>query len=230
VITFKRFVREAVLPQQQQAQAQAPTQGGGRVTQTPGAVRNLPLSQALVNTIERGLAGTGLNWHSYSGGQPPLGSGGRRVGSTRHDNGRASDGNFKDASTGQVLNGNNQQDRQRIATALGRLRQVGIQGIGWGPGYMGTRGFHIDIVSPANVWGEGGRSANAHSWVRQAAGGSVAPPVGGANSDSGEGDSEEEGEGGQPPEPTEYESPMQALAAMDQAFNTVATYGSRMFQ
>ena len=226
MITFKRFVREAVLPQQQ---TQAPAQGGGTVTQTPGAVRNLPLSQALVNTIERGLAGTGLNWHSYSGGQPPKGSGGRRVGSTRHDNGRASDGNFKDAATGRVLDGNNSQDRQRIASALSRLRQVGIQGIGWGPGYMGSRGFHIDIVSPANVWGEGGRSANAHAWVRQAAGGSVAPPIAGPASDTPDGDLEEEGgggEGSQPPsEPSEFSSPTAAIDAINQAVNAIRTYG-----
>jgi len=177
VTTFKRFLKEAVLPQQQTATQS--NLGGGVVTQQPGATRNLPLASGLVATIQRGLAGTGLNWHSYSGGQPPKGSGRKRVGSTRHDNGRASDGYFKDARTGRVLDAANLQDRQRIAGALGKLRQSGIQGIGWGPGYMGTKNFHIDIVTPAVVWGEGGRSANSHAWVRAAAGGSVPPPTGG---------------------------------------------------
>lgn len=165
MVNFKSFLKEAVLPQQAQ-------QGGGRVTQTPGATRNLPLSQSLVSTIQRGLVGTGLDWHSYSGGQPAKGSGGKRVGSTRHDNGNASDGYFKDAATGRVLDAANEQDKQRIAGALGKLRQAGIQGIGWGPGYMGTKNFHLDVVSP-QIWGEGGRSANAHRWVIAAAGGSV---------------------------------------------------------
>lgn len=187
--SFKQFVNEAVLGER-----------GGKVTQTPGSVRNLPLSQGLVSTIERGLAGTGLNWHSYSGGQPAAGSGGKRVGSTRHDNGRASDGYFKDAVTGKTLDGNNPQDRERISVALGKLRQAGIQGIGWGPGYMGTKNFHLDIVTP-EIWGEGGRSANAHSWVVTAAGGSVTAPASGgvANQPSREpgapeGDEEEENE------------------------------------
>ena len=175
MITFRRFLKEAVLPQQQTATQ--PNLGGGIVTQQPGATRNLPLAQGLVATIQKGLVGTGLNWHSYSGGQPPKGSGGRRVGSTRHDNGMASDGYFKDAGTGRVLDAANMQDRQRIAGALGKLRQAGIQGIGWGPGYMGTKNFHIDISGPAGVWGEGGRSANAHAWVTAAAGGTVPPPV-----------------------------------------------------
>lgn len=179
MITFRRFVREAVLPQQQAIQT--PNQGGGVVTQQPGATRNLPLASGLVSTIQRGLAGTGLNWHSYSGGQPPKGSGGGRVGSHRHDNGRASDGYFKDAATGRVLDAANMQDRQRIAGALGKLRQAGIQGIGWGPGYMGTKNFHIDIVTP-EIWGEGGRSANAHGWVIQAAGGNVPAPTAGSAS------------------------------------------------
>lgn len=172
--TFKRFFKEAVLPQQ----TKQVTQGGGKVTQSPGATRNLPLSQGLVAAIQKGLAGTGLDWHSYSGGQPAKGSGGKRVGSTRHDNGRASDGYFKDAATGRVLDGNNTQDRQRIAAALGKLRQSGIQGIGWGAGYMGTKNFHLDIVSP-EIWGAGGKSSNAAPWVVAAAGGSVLPPASG---------------------------------------------------
>lgn len=185
--TFRQYINEAVL-------------NGGNVTQTPGAIRNLPLSENLVNTIKSGLQGTGLDWHSYSGGQPPRGSGGRRIGSHRHDNGRASDGYFKDATTGKVLDGANADDRERLSQALSKLRQSGIQGIGWGPGYMGTRNFHLDIVSP-EIWGEGGRSANAHRWVVAAAGGSVAPPSGGGrteeedqprSSDEPEGDSQEE--------------------------------------
>lgn len=225
--TFKRFVKEAVFPQQQNQAAQGA--GGGRVTQTPGATRNLPLSQGLVSTIERGLAGTGLNWHSYSGGQPARGSGGKRVGSTRHDNGRASDGYFKDAATGRVLDGNNPQDRQRISGALAKLRQAGIQGIGWGPGYMGTRNFHIDIVSP-EIWGEGGRSANAHSWVVAAAGGSIAPPAPGetsGGSQTAQGSTTPGGEGGAASQgggSTDYSDPAQAWGAINQAVSDLTSF------
>ncbi len=230
--TFKRFIREAVLQPSQQT-AQTPSQGGGVVTQQPGATRSLPLASGLVSTIQKGLAGTGLNWHSYSGGQPAKGSGGKRVGSTRHDNGRASDGYFKDAATGRVLDGNNQQDRQRIAAALGKLRQSGIQGIGWGPGYMGTKNFHLDIVSP-EIWGEGGRSASAHQWVVSAAGGNVAAPGAGSMTPGSDGT-----QGTQPGSQTpgdqtaggsgsgggvDYESPTAALGAIGQALGQFSNF------
>lgn len=229
--TFKRFFREAVLQPGQQA-TQTPNQGGGIVTQQPGATRNLPLSQGLVAAIQKGLAGTGLNWHSYSGGQPAKGSGGRRVGSTRHDNGRASDGYFKDAASGRILDASNGQDRQRISGALGKLRQSGIQGIGWGPGYMGSKNFHIDIVSP-EIWGEGGRSANAHQWVVAAAGGSVAAPAGGTTPTGGE--SGGDGTSSLPPGSGENQSqsggkeeflnPQAAVDAAMGAIGQLASYG-----
>jgi hypothetical protein len=228
VTTFSKFVREAVLQPQQTAQA--PQQGGGVVTQQPGATRNLPLATGLVSTIQRGLAGTGLNWHSYSGGQPAKGSGGKRVGSTRHDNGRASDGYFKDAATGRVLDANNAQDRQRIAGALGKLRQAGIQGIGWGPGYMGSKNFHLDIVSP-EIWGEGGRSASAHQWVIAAAGGNVAAPGAGSMPPGPDGTQPGaqtpgtqaaggQGSGGG----VDYDSPMAAWGAIDQAVGQLSNF------
>lgn len=227
--TFKRFVKEAVLQPKQQT-SQTPSQGGGGVvTQTPGATRSLPLASGLVSTIQRGLAGTGLNWHSYSGGQPAKGSGGARVGSTRHDNGRASDGYFKDAATGRVLDAANGQDRQRIAVALGKLRQAGIQGIGWGPGYMGSKNFHLDIATPA-IWGEGGRSASAHKWVIDAAGGTVTAPDAGSMP-PGEGGASgtqtasqtpggESGGGGS----VDYETPQAALGAIGQAVTTLSDF------
>jgi hypothetical protein len=226
VNTFRRFVREAVLQPTQSSSAQA----GGIVTQQPGATRNLPLASGLVSAIQRGLAGTGLNWHSYSGGQPAKGSGGRRVGSTRHDNGRASDGYFKDAATGRALDANNAADRQRIAGALGKLRQSGIQGIGWGPGYMGSKNFHLDIVSP-EIWGDGGRSANAHQWVIAAAGGSVAAPAGGTTP-GGETDTDAAQDGSSLPPSgddnsgkQEFLDPQAAVQAATNAISQLARYG-----
>lgn len=226
MITFRRFIKEAVIqPSQQTTRTPA---AGGVVTQQPGSTRNLPLSQSLVATIQKGLIGTGLNWHSYSGGQPARGSGGRRVGSTRHDNGRASDGYFKDAATGRVLDANNAQDRQRIAGVLSKLRQSGVQGIGWGPGYMGSKNFHLDVVSP-EIWGEGGRSSNAHQWVMAAAGGSVAAssvetPSGAKNDAESsmppQGDAQSQTNGRQ-----EFLDPNDAVKAAYDAVGQLARYG-----
>ena len=216
MVTFKSFIKEAVLPQQQTQQA---SQGGGRVTQSHNGTRNQPLSQALIATIQKGLAGTGLDWHSYSGGQPAAGTSKARVGSTRHDNGRASDGYFKDTATGRVLDAANAADRQRIAGALGKLRQAGIQGLGWGPGYMGTKNFHIDIVSP-EIWGENGRSANAHQWVVAAAGGSVLPPSSSEYGTGQEGQTAATG-GGQQPAASDYDSVGAAVGGLQSGVSKI---------
>lgn len=140
----------------------------GRVIQAQGseaAIRRLPLSQRMSQTLETGLRGTGLSFRVTSGGQAPIGSGGARTGSTRHDNGNAADGDFIDTATGRVLNpATNSADRDRISAVLPQLRAAGIQGIGWGTDYMGPTRFHLDVVSPA-VWGAGGKSANAPAWV-----------------------------------------------------------------
>jgi hypothetical protein len=58
------------------------------------ATRNLPIAEALQKNLQAAIAqvyGDGYRAQVYSGGQPALGSGGRRVGSTRHDGGNAAD-------------------------------------------------------------------------------------------------------------------------------------------
>jgi hypothetical protein len=187
-----------------------------KVTQQPGATRNMPLSNALVETIKRGLQGTGLSWHSYSGGQPAKGSGGKRVGSTRHDNGRASDGYFIDTATGRTLDGTNAADQKRLAEALRKLRQAGIQGIGWGVGYMGPKNFHLDIVTPA-VWGAGGKSANAAPWVVNAVAGITSTPP----SDSGQ--PSETGTENMPPSVSDDPTVNQAAGGLQQFINSAVS-------
>lgn len=148
---------------------------GGLVIQTQEKVartRKLPLSPKLVQTLENGLRGTGLNFEVTSGGQAAYGTGGPRTGSTRHDNGNAADGDFRDAATGRILNpASNLEDRERISSALSRLRAAGIQGIGWDSGtkgssryYMGPTRFHLDIAN-ASIWGANGSGSNAVDWV-----------------------------------------------------------------
>lgn len=58
------------------------------------ATRSMPISDALNQNIMSALAaayGPGYRAQVYSGGQPALGAGGARVGSTRHDGGNAAD-------------------------------------------------------------------------------------------------------------------------------------------
>jgi hypothetical protein len=144
----------------------------GNITQDHvGKTRNRNLSENLSLAIQNGLAGTGLNWNSTSGGQPTKEEGGARVGSTRHDNGDASDGQFIDSSTGRTLNPSTSlEDRTRIQNALTSLTNSGIKGVGWGTNYMGDSTFHLDIKGDNNggtlVWGANGASKNAASWVK----------------------------------------------------------------
>lgn len=58
------------------------------------AIRNLPISEPLQRAIRIAIEtvyGQGHSARVYSGGQPPAGAAGRRVGSTRHDGGNAAD-------------------------------------------------------------------------------------------------------------------------------------------
>lgn len=58
------------------------------------ATRNLPITDQLRSNIQGAVSsvyGHGYRAQVYSGGQPEIGSGGKRVGSTRHDGGHAAD-------------------------------------------------------------------------------------------------------------------------------------------
>lgn len=156
--------------------------GGGRVIQnqsTAAASRKGPLSQGLVQSIQTGLQGSGLDFRVFSGSQTGPGASRPRGASARHDFGRAADGDFVDSATGRILNPSaNANDKQRIAQVLPRLRAAGIQGIGYDDvGYMGPSRFHLDIVSPA-IWGRDRTSATQEPWVVAAVGGQTGPLVG----------------------------------------------------
>lgn len=217
MISFKDFLL-------QEAQT-VDTVGGGQITETHNGTRKLPLSQKLRSAISNGLAGTGLNWQSFSGGQLPQGP---RVGGPRHDFGNASDGEFKDVS-GRSLNGDNPTDRAKISQVLAKLKQAGIQGVGWdsqttGKGhYMGSQRFHIDVYGPG-IWGHTRSSDSAASWVVQALGG---VPVGGTmiqgdtgdeNAASGESQTQSQSQ------TTDFTSGEEALQALAGAFKSMGQF------
>lgn len=139
-----------------------------------GATRSMPLSPDLVAALGF-LPELGLSAEVFSGGQPGIGSGGARVGSTRHDHGNAADVRFYDAS-GRMLDWANPQDQAIFADVVRRGKAAGITGFGAGPGYMSPGTMHLGFGAPG-VWGAGGQGANAPEWLRTAYG---AAPAGAA--------------------------------------------------
>jgi hypothetical protein len=131
--------------------------------------RRLPITKELRGILQEAGAATGLRADVYSGGQ--LSHGGPRAGSHRHDvdSGGLGSADLKlyDAKTGDLLDSRNPEDRARMARYVQETVARGATGIGHGLGYMGPNALHIGGGAP-NVWGEGGRSANAPEWLRSA--------------------------------------------------------------
>lgn len=129
-----------------------------------GAIRNKPLSEKLVDAMSF-LPDMGVEMEVFSGGQDAKGKGGRRTGSTRHDHGDAADVFFyKD---GKRLDWSDPMDKPIVEEIVSRARRRGITGIGAGQGYMRPGSMHIGFGNEA-VWGAGGKSANAPSWLKKA--------------------------------------------------------------
>lgn len=141
-----------------------------------GATRNQPISPELASAMSF-LPELGLSMEVYSGGQPGIGEGGARVGSTRHDHGGAADVMFYDA-TGRMLDWNNPNDIATFQEIVRRAKAAGVTGIGAGDDYMGAGRVHIGFGAPG-VWGAGGKGANAPEWLREAYGGAPAGTPGG---------------------------------------------------
>lgn len=140
-----------------------------------GAVRNLPIVEALQKNLQSAIAtvyGPGYRAQVYSGGQPALGSGGARVGSTRHDGGMAADLYVLDPQgnrvTGDKLAG---LGRHWLENRLGG---VGLE--------MRGGGIHLDMhQGRAPVWTYGPVSPAQAALVREFGGSAVAQgprPVG----------------------------------------------------
>ncbi|MEL6477901.1 MAG: SH3 domain-containing protein [Pseudomonadota bacterium] len=144
-----------------------------------GATRNKPISGELRSILEAAAQEVGVDLvRITSGGQP--GTHGKRTGSTRHDGGRAADvqlvvngstKTFTDSGGGKV-----------VENFVKAVAARGCTGIGAGVGYMGNRTLHVGFGRNASdtqqlVWGAGGKSANAPSWLKAAADAGWATPV-----------------------------------------------------
>lgn len=141
-----------------------------------GATRSQPLDPKLVNAFSF-LQERGIQMEVFSGGQPGIGEGGPRVGSTRHDHGGAADVFF--SQNGRRLDWANPQDQPVFKDIVSQARANGVTGFGAGPGYMQPGSMHVGFGSPG-VWGAGGRGANAPQWLRDAYAAPASPSTGAA--------------------------------------------------
>jgi hypothetical protein len=137
------------------------------------AIRNQPIATELRTVLERAANDAGVDSvHITSGGQPALGEGTRRTGSTRHDRGRAAD--LQLVVGGRTLTFTDNRADPIIAAFVTASAAHGATGIGAGVGYMGNRTIHVGFGTSVRdrrelTWGAGGRSATAPQWLRDAA-------------------------------------------------------------
>jgi phage-related minor tail protein len=129
-----------------------------------GATRSQPLDPKLSEAFSF-LKEKGIQMEVFSGGQPGIGSGLPRVGSTRHDHGMAADVLF--SQNGRRLDWNNPADVPVYQDIVRQARANGVTGFGAGPGYMQPGSMHVGYGTPG-VWGAGGSGANAPQWLRDA--------------------------------------------------------------
>jgi hypothetical protein len=128
------------------------------------AVRNQPLSDDLASALDF-LPEMGITMEVFSGGQPEIGSGKPRVGSTRHDSGDAADVMFY--QDGRRLDWSNPDDVPIFKDIVRRAKANGVTGFGAGEGYMRPGSMHIGFGAEA-VWGADGAGENAASWLNDA--------------------------------------------------------------
>lgn len=133
---------------------------------TKGKIRDLPIQAKLRDILIAAGKEAGIDIvRVTSGGQARLGSGGKRTGSTRHDDGAAADLQLEKG--GRVLSFESPQERPIVARFVTAAAEKGATGIGAGVGYMGPFTLHIGFGSRL-VWGAGGRTANAPAWLKAA--------------------------------------------------------------
>lgn len=137
-----------------------------------GATRNRPITDELRHVLDQAADKIGVDRIVItSGGQPAQGEPGERIGSTRHDHGRAAD--IQLIRAGQTLTFSDANGGQ-VAAFVTAAAACGATGIGAGVGYMGNATIHVGFgTSPDDnsrvVWGAGGAAATAPAWLREAA-------------------------------------------------------------
>lgn len=133
---------------------------------TKGKIRDLPIQPKLRQILLEAGEAAGVDIvRVTSGGQARLGSGGKRTGSTRHDDGNAADLQLEKG--GQVLSFENAQQRPVIAKFVTAAASLGATGIGADVAYMGPFTLHVGFGAKA-VWGASGKVANAPAWLKEA--------------------------------------------------------------
>jgi hypothetical protein len=138
---------------------------------TAAKIRDMPISAELRRVLLAAAHEAGVEIvRITSGGQP--GSRGQRTGSNRHDGGNAAD--LELIARGRSLDFTRASDLETICRFVASAAACGATGIGAGVNYMGPRRLHVGFGNgPGDttqvVWGEGGASANAPDWLRNAA-------------------------------------------------------------
>lgn len=121
--------------------------GGGRVIQEQNGIRSLPISDKLMQVLQKAASDAGVDVRVTSGGQPGYPQG-PRTGSTRHDHGNAADLDL--LVNGKVLTDQNPEDVAIKKKFVQAATAAGATGIG--AGYMGPTKIHVGFGTPA-TWG-----------------------------------------------------------------------------
>jgi hypothetical protein len=130
----------------------------GVIEQSQGsvaAIRKRPITDKLEKALQYASAQSGVGAEVVSGGQAPIGSGGPRTGSTRHDHGNAADLKlFRTDESGKktYLDFSNPKDRPYFEAFAKNAAAAGATGIGAGSGYMGNQLMHVGY-GPVATWG-----------------------------------------------------------------------------
>lgn len=137
------------------------------------ATRNQPIAKELEDVLNSAAAAAAIDViEIVSGGQPAKGEGRARVGSTRHDHGRAAD--CKLIRDGHTLTFTDDSGGPVVEAFVTAAAAAGATGIGAGLAYMGNATIHIGFgTSPSDnvrvVWGPGDVSSSAPAWLKAAA-------------------------------------------------------------
>lgn len=161
------------------------------VEQVQNGIRGNNVSPELERILQIAGTAAGVNVRVTSGGQMPLAEAqaagattyknsqdqtiwslnGRdvRIGSTRHDGGRAADIELLDRD-GNVIRAASEDPR--VIEFISAAVAAGAEGVGAGEGYMSGTRLHVDTVGTADggsrTWGRGSRSANTPEFLAQA--------------------------------------------------------------
>ena len=134
-------------------------------------VRTQPISQTLSSVLDHAASTAGVEVDVFSGGQPEIGSGGRRTGSTRHDNGDAADIRLyvrDENGKRRKLDMDRADDRPYFIAFAREAAKAGATGLGAASDYMGPHAMHVGF-GEQGTWGSGGSFDTAPKWLREAA-------------------------------------------------------------